>query len=76
MFKDENNFWVGVWALVGTFTIALFSLGVYSSHLEDQKVVELVSKGTDPIVAKCSLDFPSQGAAPLVCVEAFKNAIK
>lgn len=76
MFKDEKNYRVAVWALLGTVVIALATLGVYANHIEDQKVVELVSKGADPIVAKCSLDFQTQGAAPLICVEAFKNANK
>jgi hypothetical protein len=76
MFKDENNFWVGVWTLVGIVLIALCALGVYANHIEDQKVVDLVSKGADPIVAKCSLELSNQGAIPLICVEALKNASK
>lgn len=76
MFKDENNFWVAVWTIVGTVIIALTVLGVYAGHIEDQKVVDLVSKGAAPLVAKCSLNFQTQGAGPLICVEAFKNASK
>lgn len=76
MFKDENNFWAGIWIVLGVVVMALTALVVYAGHLEDQKVVDLVSKGSDPIVAKCSLDFPTQSAAPLVCVEALKNASK
>ena len=76
MFKDENTFWVALWSLGATVVTVIVALCVYAGHIEDQKVVELVSKGADPIVAKCSLDFPTQGAAPLICVEAFKNANK
>lgn len=76
MFKDENNFWVAVWALLGAVIIALTVLGTYAGHIEDMKVVDLVSKGADPIVAKCSLELPDRGTTPLICVEAFKNASK
>lgn len=77
MFKDENNFWLSLWALLGFVIITCSALGAYSGHLEDQKLVEMVSKGADPVVAKCALDFPSErGAGSVVCLEAFKNASK
>ena len=76
MFNNENNFWVGFWTLAGIVLIALTTLGVYAGHIEDQKVVDLVSNGADPIVAKCSLELSDRGAIPLICVEALKNASK
>lgn len=76
MFKEENTFWIALWTLVATVIISCTILVVYSGHLGDQKVVAMVEKGANPLVAKCALVFSNEGARPLMCIEALKHGVR
>ena len=73
--NGEGKFWVSVWSVVVGGFVLLVSLLVFSSHLTDKKVVEMVSLGANPIVARCSLSAVRNEEA-ILCMEAVKNESK
>ena len=73
--NGEGKFWVAVWSIVSGGIVLFVSLLAFSSHLTDKKVVEMVSLGVNPIVARCSLSAVRNEKA-LLCMEAVKNESK
>ena len=56
---SENKFWLSLWTVVAVSFLIVCSIGTYSSHLEDSKLVQMVQAGADPIKAKCALSMTS-----------------
>ena len=73
--NEEGKFWVAIWSVVTGGLVLLVSLLVFSNHIADKKVVEMVSLGANPIVARCSLSALRNEEA-LLCLEAVKNESK
>jgi len=51
----ENTYWFCLWTMAAAAILSLFALCAYSTHLENQKLVEMVRLGADPLKAKCAL---------------------
>lgn len=56
---NENKFWLSLWTMVAVTFLTVCSIGSYSSHLEDSKLVQMVQSGADPLKAKCALSMTS-----------------
>ena len=73
--NEEGKFWVSIWSVVAGGIVLLASLLVFSTHLTDKKIVEMVSLGANPVVARCSFSAVRNEEA-ILCMEAVKNESK
>lgn len=55
MFQDDNQFWLGTWAIVAIALFALCSTLVNYSLGQDRIVADMVNNGTNPVAANCAI---------------------
>jgi hypothetical protein len=63
---NEANFFISA---VCIFMLGCTVLGTVSGHLEDQKIVQMVQAGADPMRAGCSLNLTTSRS---ICDEVLK----
>jgi hypothetical protein len=52
---NETNFWLCLWALVIAGLLTLCGMDFHYTEVSEQKVVDMVKAGANPIQARCSL---------------------
>lgn len=53
---DSNDkFWLSLWTLAACTLFAILVVSLAYNASFDQKVVDMVLKGTDPIAARCAI---------------------
>ena len=65
---NEGKFWFSIWSTVICGVLMLCVIGAYSSHLKDEKLLEMVKRGADPLRAKCGLMSSESSRNNTVCV--------
>jgi hypothetical protein len=64
---NENEFWLKCWALVTSTILGVAVVMAAISIHADNKIVEMVDKGVDPIKARCAIH-GSGGYDTAICV--------
>ena len=52
---DDNKFYLGVWAILGTVAITLVLCISIGNQVSNTKMVDMVKAGADPIAANCAI---------------------
>lgn len=69
---DENKFWINIWSIVSLcFIILVMGFTTYNIN-STNKLHDLISKGVDPISAKCAVS-PSSLDVSLCTIVAMKK---
>ncbi|MFI4963625.1 MAG: hypothetical protein ACHP6H_07205 [Legionellales bacterium] len=64
---DNNKFWLGVWAICGTVLITLMLCISVSNQSSNEKILEMVKVGADPIAANCAIVGLNNYSTPVIC---------
>lgn len=76
---DENKFWINIWSIVALcfiilimgITIIIIGITTYNIN-STNKIHDLISKGVDPISAKCAVS-PSNLDVSICTIVAMKK---
>lgn len=63
---NENKFWICIWIIVSiTLSFLFFSIAYYSNKSEE-KIVDLIKSGVNPIQAHCAISMTQSNS--LICM--------
>lgn len=65
---DDNRFWLSLFTMVSVCLVGITALLTYSAHLEDDKLMQMVKAGSEPLRVKCALAHAETAKASPVCV--------
>lgn len=71
----DRNFFLLIGGLLAFFAVMIWSM-IIQGDIRDAKIVKMVEKGVNPIVARCSIDQSYAGAMNALCLEALKKEAK
>lgn len=53
---SENKYWAYIWSVVAAVLISAMAFGTISSDLERKAMLEMVSKGANPMEVSCAFN--------------------
>lgn len=68
---NENKFWICIWVLLSITLSFLFFLIAHYSNKSEEKIVDLIKSGVNPIEAHCAISMTQSNS--LVCMSLIKN---